>query len=197
MFFDPLYLIVAAPAMILAFWAQMRVRSAYAQGMQEPAVCTGAHILAEAGLLDGYKCTIHWENLAAFLEEFPELDVSNELFEIDRKRYTCAGGTTSIDLLLEIVRTDFGQNLANEVANQFQYERIRSAGDRQRVGPERDLTGKSEKLKKIVELMADNLDEPFSAVDRPTRRSLADTLLELKANRRLPILLVTVEAGRA
>ena len=50
------------------------------------------------------------------------------------------------------------------VANQFQHERIRSAGDRQRVGPERDLTGKSEKLRKIVELMADNLDEPYSAV---------------------------------
>jgi Zn-dependent membrane protease YugP len=56
MFFDPLYFIVAAPAMILAFWAQMRVRSAYAHGMQEPAVCTGAPaaeaILREAGLSD-------------------------------------------------------------------------------------------------------------------------------------------------
>jgi len=56
--------------------------------------------------------------------------------------------------MLEIVRGDFGSNLANGVANQFQHERIRSAGDRQRVGPERDLTGKSEKLRRIVELMA-------------------------------------------
>ncbi len=66
--------------------------------------------------------------------------------------------------MLEIIRGDFGLNIANGVANQFQHERIRSAGDRQRVGPERDLTGKSEKLRKIVELMADNLDEPLSAV---------------------------------
>ena len=128
------------------------------------ALSVGSYLLAEAGQLEGYRCTIHWENRAGFMERFPEINCTGNVFEIDRKRYTCAGGTTSIDLMLEIVRGDFGSNLANGVANQFQHERIRSAGDRQRVGPERDLTGKSEKLRKIVELMADNLDEPFSAV---------------------------------
>lgn len=128
------------------------------------ALSVGSHILAEAGQLEGYRCTIHWENRAGFRERFPDIEVTGNVYEIDRKRYTCAGGTTSIDLMLEILRSDFGQGLANEVANQFQHERIRGAGDRQRVGPERDLTGKSEKLKKIVELMADKLDEPLSAV---------------------------------
>jgi transcriptional regulator GlxA family with amidase domain len=128
------------------------------------ALSVGSHLLAEAGQLDGYRCTIHWENRAGFMERFPDIDCTGNVFEIDRKRYTCAGGTTSIDLMLEIVRADFGVNLANAVANQFQHERIRSAGDRQRVGPERDLTGKSEKLRKIVERMADGLDEPLSAV---------------------------------
>ena len=124
----------------------------------------GAYVLAEAGQLEGHRCTIHWENRAGFQERFPEIDCTGNVFEIDRKRYTCAGGTTSIDLMLEIVRGDFGAGIANEIANQFQHERIRTATDRQRVGPERDLTGKSEKLRRIVELMADNLDEPFSAV---------------------------------
>jgi transcriptional regulator GlxA family with amidase domain len=128
------------------------------------ALSVGSHLLAEAGQLEGHRCTIHWENRAGFKEKFPDIDVTGNVFEIDRKRYTCAGGTTSIDLMLEIVRVDFGAGVANEVANQFQHERIRSAGDRQRVGPERDLTGKSEKLRKIVELMADKLDEPLSAV---------------------------------
>ncbi len=124
----------------------------------------GSYLLAEAGQLEGHRCTIHWENKAGFKEKFRDINCTGNVFEIDRKRYTCAGGTTSIDLMLEIIRTDFGSNLANAVANQFQHERIRSAEDRQRVGPERDLTGKSEKLRKIVELMADNLDEPYSAV---------------------------------
>ena len=111
------------------------------------ALSVGSYLLAEAGQLDGYRCTIHWENRAGFVERFPDINCTGNVFEIDRKRYTCAGGTTSIDLMLEIVRGDFGSNLANGVANQFQHERIRSAGDRQRVGPERDLTGKSEKLR--------------------------------------------------
>ncbi len=129
------------------------------------ALSVGSYLLAEAGQLDGYRCTIHWENRAGFKERFPEIECTGNVFEIDRKRYSCAGGTTSIDLMLEIVRADFGQSLANEVANQFQHERIRSPVDRQRVGPERDLTGKSDKLRRIVELMADNLDEPKSAVE--------------------------------
>ncbi len=128
------------------------------------ALSAGSYLLAEAGLLEGYRCTIHWENRAGFRERFPDIDCTGNVYEIDRKRYSCAGGTTSIDLMLEILRRDFGQGMANEVANQFQHERIRSAGDRQRIGPERDLTGKSEKLRKIVELMADRLDDPLSAV---------------------------------
>jgi transcriptional regulator GlxA family with amidase domain len=124
----------------------------------------GSYILAEAGQLEGHRCTIHWENRAGFQERFPQIDCTGNVFEIDRKRYTCAGGTTSIDLMLEIIKQDFSPALANEVANQFHHERIRSQTDRQRIGPERDLTGKSEKLRKIVELMADNLEQPKSAV---------------------------------
>ncbi|WP_315918875.1 GlxA family transcriptional regulator [Mesorhizobium sp. SP-1A] len=128
------------------------------------ALSVGSYLLAEAGQLDGYRCTIHWENRAGFMERFPNIECTGNVYEIDRKRYTCAGGTTSIDLMLEIVRSDFGTGIANAVANQFQHERIRSADDRQRIGPERDLTGKSEKLRKIVEMMADHLDDPLSAV---------------------------------
>jgi len=128
------------------------------------ALSVGSHLLAEAGQLNGYRCTIHWENRAGFHEKFPDIEVTGSVFEIDRKRYTCAGGTTSIDLMLEILRADFGASLAAEVANQFHHERIRSATDRQRVGPERDLKGKSEKLRRVVELMAERLDDPLSAV---------------------------------
>lgn len=129
------------------------------------ALSVGAQLLAEAGQLDGYRCTIHWENRAGFLEKFPHIECTGNVFEIDRKRYTSAGGATAVDLILEIIRKDFGVGLANAVANQFHHERIRSAVDRQRVGPERDLSGKSDKLRRIVELMADSLDEPLSAAE--------------------------------
>lgn len=149
------------------------LRSLGRRGAALGALSIGSQLLAEAGQLEGHRCTIHWENRAGFLEQFPDIECTGNVFEIDRKRYTCAGGTTSIDLMLEIIRRDFGSNLANQVANQFQHERIRSEGDRQRIGPERDLTGKSEKLRKIVELMADNLDEPFSAIQLAKSASLS------------------------
>ena len=97
-------------------------------------ISIGSHTLAEAGQLEGHRCTIHWENRASFREAFPHIECTGNVYEIDRKRYTSAGGTTSVDLMLEIVRSDFGSDLANKVANQFQHERIRSHHDRQRVG---------------------------------------------------------------
>jgi AraC family transcriptional regulator, glycine betaine-responsive activator len=140
------------------------LRSVARRGGALGGLVMGSEMLAEAGLMDGYRCTIHWENRAAFRERFPGIECTGNIFEIDRKRYTCAGGTTAIDLMLEIIRTDFGSALAAEVANQFQHERIRPASDRQRIGRERDLNGKSEKLRRVVEMMADHLEDPLSAV---------------------------------
>jgi AraC family transcriptional regulator, glycine betaine-responsive activator len=127
------------------------------------AIVVGTVLLAEAGQLDGYRCTLHWENRAAFQDRFTDVECTGNVFEIDRKRYTCAGGTTALDLMLEIIRGDLGPDISNEVANQMQHERIRSGSDRQRVGRERDLSGRSEKLRKVVELMADNLEDPLTA----------------------------------
>lgn len=137
------------------------------------ALSIGSHILGQAGLLNGYRCTIHWENRASFQQEFPEVECSGNVYEIDRKRYTSAGGTTSIDLMLQIVGEDLGAQMANEVANQFQHERIRTTADRQRVGPERDLGGKSEKLRHAVELMSQHLEEPLSALEIAWRVGLS------------------------
>ncbi len=140
------------------------LRAAGRRGAALGGFVTGSELLAEAGLMNGYRCTIHWENRAAFREKYPDIECTGNIFEIDRKRYSCAGGTTAIDLMLEIIRGDLGQALAAEVANQFQHERIRPATDRQRIGRERDLSGKSEKLRKVVEFMADHLEDPLTAV---------------------------------
>jgi AraC family transcriptional regulator, glycine betaine-responsive activator len=154
------------------------LRSVARKGGALGGLVMGSEMLAEAGLMDGYRCTIHWENRAAFREKYPEIECTGNIFEIDRKRYTCAGGTTAIDLMLEIIRTDFGPALAAEVANQFQHERIRPASDRQRIGRERDLNGKSEKLRKVVELMADHLEDPLSAVQLATSVNLSVRQIE-------------------
>lgn len=142
-----------------------RLRERARRGGAVGGLSVGSHILGQAGLLNGYDCTIHWENRASFQESFPEANCTGHVFEVDRNRYTSAGGTTSIDLMLHMIGEDFGPKIANEVANQFQHERIRTNADRQRVGPERDLAGKSERLQNAVEIMAENLEEPLSALE--------------------------------
>ena len=94
------------------------LRQADRAGVAIGAVCTGAHVLAKAGLLDGYKCTIHWENLPGFMEEFPDIDVTADLFEVDRNRLTCSGGTAALDLMLYLIATSRGQELAGKVSEQ-------------------------------------------------------------------------------
>jgi|GEM_PF-2642943 len=67
-----------------------------ARGVTLGALSTGTFVLARAGVLAGYQCTLHWEALRQFAEEFPTLSVCSELYVRDRNRWTCAGGTAAI-----------------------------------------------------------------------------------------------------
>ena len=129
------------------------------------ALCTGTHALAAAGLLEGYRCTIHWENLPALREKFPRLLLSSNLFVIDRDRYTCSGGISSIDLMLNLVASIHGHTLVQEISEQFTCERVRNENDRQRA-PLQYLIGASQpKLVDAVSLMESNIEELLSLDD--------------------------------
>ena len=84
-------------------------------------LCTAAYPMAKAGLLDDKKATIHWENQDSFAEEFLEVELTKTVFVCDGNRYTTAGGTSSIDLLLKIIADEHGEELANAVADQMIY----------------------------------------------------------------------------
>src|SRR6202012_1605466 len=89
-------------------------------------LCTGGYALAKAGLLDKYRATIHWENLSALREEFPRILLSNQLFTIDRDRFTCSGGIAPLDLMLHLVKTTLGVPIAQLISEQFIVDRIRN-----------------------------------------------------------------------
>jgi AraC family transcriptional regulator, glycine betaine-responsive activator len=101
------------------------------QGLPLGALCTGTFALAEADLLDGYRCAIHWENLAAIREEFPKVDFVEDLFVIDRDRFTCTGGVAPLDLMLTLIDARMGLEVSNQVSDQFIVERVRHAGQPQ------------------------------------------------------------------
>jgi transcriptional regulator GlxA family with amidase domain len=126
------------------------------------ALCTGAYILARIGLLDGYRATIHWENLASLREEFPAIIVSSELFEIDRDRYVASGGTAPLDMMLNLISRKHGTDLAVSISDQFTCERIRGRHDRQRMPLQQRLGSRQPKLIDAVSLMEANLEEPMS-----------------------------------
>jgi len=126
------------------------------------ALCTGSYLLARAGLLDGYKCTIHWENITSMREEFPNAHFSDDLFQIDRDRITCAGGQASLDMMLKIIGDAHGPKLAANISEQFMCERIRGTEDRQRVPLHLHLGANQPKLTEAVTLMEANLEEPIS-----------------------------------
>lgn len=148
------------------------------KGVDIGALCTGSYLLARAGLLDGYHCTIHWENLAGFAEDFPQLEVSPELFEIDRNRFTCAGGTAAIDMMLNVISLQHGHELAAKVADQFMHERIRDRHDQQRMSLPARLGVRHPKLLSIIEIMEKNLEEPLARSELAELAGLSTRQLE-------------------
>lgn len=123
------------------------------------ALCTGSFALAEAGLLSGYRCAIHWENLAAIREEFPDIQFLDDLFTIDRDRITCTGGIAPLDLMLTLIRARLGNSIADRIATQFIVERRRHAGERQPLAPAIAAGVPHERLDAAVRLIQGRLDE--------------------------------------
>ncbi|ESZ20485.1 MAG: GlxA family transcriptional regulator [Mesorhizobium sp.] len=141
------------------------LREEYNRGVAIGGLCTGAHILAAAGLLSNKRCAIHWENLPGFSEAFPKANVFADLFEIDQNIYTCAGGTAALDMMLKLIGDDFDDNLVNRVCEQVLTDRVRSPTDRQRLPLRARLGVQNSKVLTIIELMEANLSEPLSLIE--------------------------------
>ena len=141
------------------------MREEYNRGVAVGGLCTGAYVLAAAGLLSNKRCAIHWENLPGFSEAFPKANVFADLFEVDQNIYTCAGGTAALDMMLKLIGDDFDENLVNRVCEQVLTDRVRSPTDRQRLPLRARLGVQNSKVLTIIELMEANLSEPLSLIE--------------------------------
>jgi AraC family carnitine catabolism transcriptional activator len=147
-------------------------------GVELGAMDTGSFVLARAGLLDGYRATTHWESLDSFREQFPKVDAEGGLFEIDRNRLTCAGGTAALDMMLHVISRRHGHRLATAVSEQFIHARIRDPQDRQRMEPAARQGGAHPGLGRAIALMEKNLEEPFDAARMARAAGLSQRQLE-------------------
>lgn len=125
-------------------------------------VSTGSYILAKAGLLHGHRCTTHWENLAGFREDWPDLEVTDRLFEVDHNRFTCSGGTAALDLMLHLIALQHGQELGAGISEQFLHPHLRSANEGQRMALRERLQASHPRLLAAISAMERHLEEPLS-----------------------------------
>ncbi|MGF6330848.1 transcriptional regulator GlxA family with amidase domain [Pseudomonas sp. BS3782 TE3695] len=155
-------------------WLRAQARRAKRIG----GVCTGSWALAQAGLLDGFDCSVHWEFLAAMQEAFPRVNLSSSLFTLDRDRFTSSGGTAPMDMMLHLISRDHGHELSAAISDMFVYERIRNEQDHQRVPLKHMLGTHQPKLQEIVALMEANLEEPIDLDELANYVSLSRRQLE-------------------
>jgi transcriptional regulator GlxA family with amidase domain len=132
------------------------------KGMPVGGLCTASYTLASAGLLQNKKCTIHWENYDSFEEEFPDVELVRSVFTLDEKRFSSAGGTASVDLILKIISNDHGQEVTSWVADQMIYNSMRTEHDEPRLSIPTRIGVRHPKLSKVIQMMEQNIEEPIS-----------------------------------
>ncbi|MDZ4137087.1 MAG: GlxA family transcriptional regulator, partial [Paracoccaceae bacterium] len=142
-------------------WLRREARRGVAIG----GLCTGSYALAKAGLLDGKRATIHWENQDGFLEEFEQVKLTKSIFVIDGNRLSTAGGTASLDMMLKIIAADHGDDVANTVADQLIYSTIRTDQDTQRLSIPTRIGVRHPKLSQVIQMMETAIEEPISPAD--------------------------------
>ncbi|MCV6576661.1 MAG: GlxA family transcriptional regulator [Cohaesibacter sp.] len=138
----------------------------------------GSHLLAKAGLLDSYRATIHWEEIDLFEERFLDVEVVVDRFVIDRDRITSGGGTTTLDLMLRLIREHHGALLANEVAGVFVYGHERPPSDPQWITPTDSLARKDPALSRILTLMVKSLEQPVPIAHLAKKSGTSQRALE-------------------
>ncbi len=141
-------------------------------------VCTGSAILADAGLLDEHRCTIHWEDIETLAENYPKLQVTRSLFEIDGDRFTCSGGTAPLDLMLHFITEDFGRDLGARVADQMLHHSARKASEPQRLALSERTGVRHGGLLEVIAAMEDHLENPLTLADLAARGGISIRQME-------------------
>jgi len=141
-------------------------------------IAGGVYCLARTGLADGHRCSVHWEHFPDFSERFFAVDTRQSGYEIDGGLYTCAGGNAPFDMLLRIVEEDLGPDVVNRVCELSLSERVREAGERQRLPLQTRLGIDNPVLIRIIDQMEANLAEPLKLADMAPASGLSRRQME-------------------
>lgn len=155
------------------------LKEAVKSGIRVIGLCTGSFVLAEAGLLEGRRCCIHWNHHIEFLSRYPDHHVvSDELFVVDNGVITCAGGGGSIDLATWLIQQHFGKKRAYKTLRHMLVESARSPQHPQPHFYADRVRTKDPRVRRAVHLMEVHIDDPISVADLAGRVSLSRRQLE-------------------
>ncbi|RVU39757.1 GlxA family transcriptional regulator [Hwanghaeella grinnelliae] len=138
------------------------LRRHHRYGISICAVETASYICARAGVFNRKETTVHWSCMVGFLEQYPETEVKEQLFTIDGKVMSCAGGTAGFDLMLTLIQMDHGERLAGEISDQIMHHPVRPAAAPQRMTHGRGLETVSYIVRDAIGLMEMNISEPMT-----------------------------------
>jgi len=133
-------------------------------------ISDGAFVVANSGLFDGHRSTIHWKCLNDYRAQFPHLDSLASILEMDEERFSCAGGTASLDLFLHFVLLDLGTEVVANIANNYFHDTLRDSSISQNVADAYRFAGKSRVLAEALRIMAQHLERPLT-IDNIARQS--------------------------
>ncbi|MFD0074948.1 helix-turn-helix domain-containing protein [Streptomyces sp. NPDC127166] len=149
------------------------VRAAHEAGARVASLCTGAFVLAAAGLLDGRRATTHWAHTEALAERYPRVEVDPDVLYVDNGTVlTSAGKAAAMDLCLHLVRLDHGSAIANTVARRLVVPPHRDGGQAQFV-PAPVPTREDHPLTELLPWAVERLDQPLTVEDLARRARMS------------------------
>ncbi|MFI0784178.1 GlxA family transcriptional regulator [Streptomyces lydicus] len=161
------------------------VRQAHRRGARIVAICSGAFLLAQAGLLDSRRATTHWRMAAEFAARFPQVQVEADTLYIDLgDAATSAGTAAGIDLCLHLVRTDHGAAHAAQIARHMVMPPHREGGQLQYAAPPRP-DAPPDSLAAVLNWAVDHLAEPLTVDDLAARAHLSARTLARRFSEQL------------
>jgi transcriptional regulator GlxA family with amidase domain len=151
------------------------VRRLAGRARRVASVCTGAYVLAAAGLLDGRRATTHWGHCDSLAEAYPQITIEpDSIFVKDGNVWTSAGVTAGIDLALSLLADDLGQQAAAYVARSLVVYLRRSGGQTQFSAPLAAQAAEREPFRELLSWLVDHLDQDLSVPQLARRMNLSE-----------------------
>lgn len=150
------------------------LRRAYRRGARFLSICSGAFLLARAGLLDGKRATTHWRYTESLREQFPDVEVVPDVLYVDEGQIiTSAGSAAGIDAGLHLIRRDFGTAIANQVARRLVVTPHRDGGQKQFI-PAPIHAGTNKKFDSVMQWALERLDQSLALEDLANQAAMSE-----------------------